>query len=407
MIKKISALCLVLCPLAWPIATIGELDRASLFNFIVMSDNKGNSPLDDSHMEKCDRWAHDAKSEFIIGLGDHVKKGTPNTFIDYMKNTANTLWNAKFYPNVADGENEYWGSGQGDWGSGKPIFDAVRLADRANVELRSNKVEYYAKVSVKGFTVHLIQLHFADSPGPDLAFRENSRQYMMDKLASITKGPKDIIMVMAHSQNGDFLSVLSNTQRAALLAKADFLMSATTHTYKRLTYSGFERSGTLSLNTGSVGNSGSENGFVQIHVLENPVRYVLQYQSTNGGSRQLRGAGKSYVLENGTIKDVNWNGISIPSTKANAPVLAMEAVNAGFSKHGDIMEFKVLAVEATKIDLSVIDCLGVRQGNVFTGRIPDGSSTLAWSSPGRKPGIYYLHGFAGDMPFSKAFLLMK
>lgn len=407
MIIKTCAGCLLLGSLAWPVTTIGELDRAALFNFIVMSDNKGDSPVENPHMRKCDQWARDAKSGFILGLGDHVKKGTANPFISYMGNLANTLWNAKFYPNVADGENEYWGSGQAAWGAGKPIFDVVRLADRGNVEIRPNKVEYYARLAVAGFTVHVIQLHFSDSPGPEQAFRADSRQYMMDKLASIAKGAKDIIVVMAHSENGDFVSVLNRQQRAALLGKADFLLSATTHSYKRLIYAGFERSGTLSVNTGSVGHSGDENGFVQIHVLENPVRFVLQYQSTEGSARQLRGAGKSFLLEKGTVKDVDWKGISIPATKSNAPVLDMQAFRAGMSKYGENMEFQVFASESAPIRLSVFDSRGVQRGNAIAGRIPPGHSTLAWNSGRHAPGVYCLRGFIGDRPFSKAFLLMK
>ena len=134
--------------------TIQELDDAAAFSFSIMSDNKGYS-VENSHMFKCDKWIKEAGDSFIIGLGDHVKDNRQNPFLELMKN--DSLWHNHFYPNVADGENEFWGEDQGDWGAGAPILDYVDLSSRRNIRIRDNNCEYYAIEEHSGIKVHIIQ----------------------------------------------------------------------------------------------------------------------------------------------------------------------------------------------------------------------------------------------------------
>ena len=94
--------------------SIIDLDNAASFSFSIMSDNKGYS-VENPHMYKCNKWIKEAGDKFIIGLGDHVKDNRENPFLDLIKN--DSLWHNHFYPNVADGENEYWGEDQSDWGA--------------------------------------------------------------------------------------------------------------------------------------------------------------------------------------------------------------------------------------------------------------------------------------------------
>ena len=154
--------------------TIEDLDKSAAFSFSIMSDNKGYA-VENPHMYKCDKWIREAGDKFILGLGDHVKAGRPNPFLDLIAN--DRLWHKHFYPNVADGENGYWGIGQEDWGAGAPILDYVDLSKRENVIMRYNKCEYYALEMYDGIKVHIIQLHYSDNP-PDstIAFNENSRK---------------------------------------------------------------------------------------------------------------------------------------------------------------------------------------------------------------------------------------
>jgi hypothetical protein len=154
--------------------SIKKLDSIAVLSFAIMSDNKGYA-LENSDMNKCDLWMREAGDKFVLGLGDHVKGNRANPFLDLMK--TDSLWHNHFYPNVADGENEFWGRDQEDWGAGAPILDYVGLDKRKNVDIRSNNCEYYAIEEHNGIRVHIIQLHYSDNPpDPAIAFNESTRK---------------------------------------------------------------------------------------------------------------------------------------------------------------------------------------------------------------------------------------
>ena len=146
------------------------------------------------------------------------------------------------YPNVADGENEYYSPThrQSDYGEGAPILDLVELDAHASV-IRPNKSEYYAQISVGDYTVHLIQMHFSDQPmDAAVAFPESSQAWMMATLKDIEKKDKDLIIVAAHSRTGSWDMVLSPERRQLLLNKTDLVLSATTHRFEAWVPEGFE-----------------------------------------------------------------------------------------------------------------------------------------------------------------------
>jgi hypothetical protein len=304
------------------IDTIEELDRSAAFSFSIISDNKGDSPIDNIFMHKCDNWIKQAGDKFVIGLGDHIKKGFTNTFLDFIGPDGDPFWYHHFYPNVADGECEYWGNGQGDWGAGYPIIEWINLLQKDNVSVRENKCEYYAVVKIKGIAVHIIQLHFSDNPAdPAIAFNESSRKYLLNTLDSIEKTSNDLIIILAHSRTGEWIPLLNPERRKKVLNKADLVLSATTHDYKRYRYDGFKDNGALCLNSGSVSRAGSGgNGFLQVHVFKYPTRFIVQYQSTDNNKRKLRSNGFAYLkYVNGNIYDAEWGkfltGIDSPEQK--------------------------------------------------------------------------------------------
>ena len=284
--------------------TIEKLDNIASFSFSIMSDNKGYS-VENEHMYKCDKWIREAGDSFILGLGDHVKDNRPNPFLDLLKN--DSLWHNHFYPNVADGENEFWGEEQADWGAGAPILDYVNLYSRTNVKVRENKCEYYALEEHEGIKVHIIQLHYSDSPDdPLFALNESTRKYLMNTLDSINKTDNDIIVVLAHT--GPWVNQLSEERKTKLLSKADIILGATTHRYERYYLSDKNiDTGAIAFNTGAVGNS-RDNGFLQIHVLKNPTRMIIQYQRTKNDSRELQKPKFAYEkIINGKIRKIDWS----------------------------------------------------------------------------------------------------
>ncbi|MCP4414549.1 MAG: hypothetical protein GY808_18495, partial [Gammaproteobacteria bacterium] len=168
------------------IFSIEDLDAKSLFHFAIMSDNKGDSPhsAHDSQartsMQRLDSWVQ--SSDFVLGLGDHLVNSDGNDpFLSFIQN--DPYWSVNFYPNIADGENQAFGTGQDDWGSGRELFNYVNdFWGRNNVIGQGNDVDYYAFFEKSGFTVHVISLHYSDS-GPGLI--EESRQFMEDKLTEL------------------------------------------------------------------------------------------------------------------------------------------------------------------------------------------------------------------------------
>jgi len=278
------------------IDTIQELDKAAVFNFAIMSDNKGDSPQSSRPFARMVKWIKESNSQFVIGLGDHVKKGWENSFLSFLRE--NRWWHKNFYPNVADGENEFWGKSQGDWGAGAPILDVVDLSKRPNVTIREDGCEYYAKIKARGYTIHLIQLHYPDQPSNDsISFPEGSRTYLVETLRSIDKGPKDIIIAAAHSRTGYWIDQLSSGQRALVMEKCDLVLSATTHFWGRKIVPGWEGKGPLLLNTGSITypSRWSPHGWVQVHILGKPLSLVVQYINADRPEREMQSSDYAFI----------------------------------------------------------------------------------------------------------------
>ena len=133
------------------ISSIEDLDAISLFRFAIMSDHKGDSPYIGNYgnvkeksrlsMERLVNWT--GTSAFVLGLGDHlVNSDGSDPFLDFIQN--DPYWRVNFYPNIADGENQAFGSGQDDWGSGRELFNYVDdFWGRDNVVGQGNGVDYY------------------------------------------------------------------------------------------------------------------------------------------------------------------------------------------------------------------------------------------------------------------------
>lgn len=273
------------------VESIRDLDRLADLHFVLMSDNKGDSPRSSVEFARMTAWMKAGHPAFVIGLGDHVKHRWENTFIPWLQ--SDPWWHEHFYPNVADGENEYYSPThrQSDYGEGAPILDLVELNAHASV-IRPNRSEYYAQISVDDYTVHLIQMHFSDQPADAaVAFPESSRAWMIETLEGIEKRDKDLIIVAAHSRTGAWDMVLSPARRESLLNKADLVLSATTHRFEVWVPEGFEEGHAVCVNTGAVNFPGpmAANGYVEIHLI-NSVGLVGQYiDLTQTGRRLQRG----------------------------------------------------------------------------------------------------------------------
>ena len=107
---------------------------------------------------------------------------------------------------------------------------------------------------------------------------------------------------------GAWFEQLSKERKAKLIKKADLLLGATTHVYKRYEILGNKKEKVaLALNTGAVSNS-HDSGFVQVHVLKNPMRLVVQYQRTSNDTRELQQDNFAFEKKiKGKIKKIDWD----------------------------------------------------------------------------------------------------
>jgi hypothetical protein len=257
--------------------SIEELNKLSILKFIIMSDNKGDG-IEDLRFKNMVDWSNQFNSEFVIGLGDHVKINWENSFLDFLK--TNSFWFNNFYPAIADGENEYYGTSQGDWGAGKKLLEFLNFNNKENTVLRENGAEYYTKITLNGLNIHLIQLHFPDTPADaTLAWPQDSRDYLINTIKSINKTKNDLIIVSAHSISGSWYQYLTSDELKVIMDSVDLGLSATSHIFARYKIESHENDGTLFLNTGAITRPTLTNGegFIYVFVLENPYRIVLQY----------------------------------------------------------------------------------------------------------------------------------
>lgn len=308
--------------------TIDELARGAVFTFAICSDNHGATPdvlwASDGRsvrMDRMDWWQRTLGSRFIIGDGDHVQRPT-DPFFAFMQN--DPFWHTQFYPGAGDWDNKACGGSESAWCTGGCIFEYTDLRTRSWVQVRPAAPEYppgcdyYAQIPVQGWTVHLIHVHYPDSPSdPNLAFRPESRQFLVDTLNSITRGPKDIVIATAHTgtqANGHWISVLSSDMQQTVMQKCDLAIAASTHRYQRYIHPSYGVSGgCLCLNSGCISGSAPDNMYIQCFVFDNPARLVtVRQRIDDAAAPQLRtdvfnGAYSSYVKLVGQLSNsISW-----------------------------------------------------------------------------------------------------
>ncbi len=141
---------------------IEDLDSLALFSFAVMGDNQGQEARDNLRMARMTKWIDDSGDAFVIGTGDHISDAHGNGVLSFIRQQ--DWWRRHFYPIVSDAENDYYGTGQDDWGAGRCLFDEIDLRERPGISFHHNDVEYYAPISIKGYIIHFIALHYPDQP---------------------------------------------------------------------------------------------------------------------------------------------------------------------------------------------------------------------------------------------------
>jgi predicted phosphodiesterase len=268
---------LLISELSADLDCINELNASSEFSFIIFGDNHGYA-TENTFFSRMDAFRVQSNALFAIGVGDHVKGHRFRPFLHLI--VSDEWWHNNFFPNIADGENELFGTSQGDWGSGGELLNYVSFAIADTVYFRENGAEYYALIKIGDFNIHIMQLHFPDTPmDVRVSFKQESRDYMIAKLNSITKSKYDIIIVVAHSMSGFWHHLLTAEEQRILLTKSDIILSGTSHVFDRVICPLNGEDGALILNAGSVTDPlfNSAPGYIQVNVLREPAGIMVQY----------------------------------------------------------------------------------------------------------------------------------
>ena len=330
--------------------SIEALDEEALFQFTVYSDHWGHYPneqLGESFQQLA--WLEDniveSGSEFVLTTGDHLtapRDGWVDQFNAYVADASRSpdFWRENCYPVIGNHDNQFYAgetpdAGGGIWGAGAPLLRDANLHERSNVTFAGDlhdwydgavadlppsdlpwdeaalnatnvtpeptETEYYAEIERKSVTVHFVgAYHGAYSP-----FAEPSRRFLLETLRQIDNGENDIVIVSAHSWSGNFIDHLNWRETWEVLDEADFVLSghihepnqfmSTSDPYRRwssgpaLDYTQHPSFPEIALvlNTGAV-NTGTDPGYFEMHVLEDPVRVVAQYVPNRSPGRELQ-----------------------------------------------------------------------------------------------------------------------
>ena len=184
-----------------------------------------------------------------------------------------------------------------------------RLCKSTHINIRENQAEYYAKIVINDFIIHLIQLHFPDMP-PDvnISFQQESKDFMVATLNYINKTNTDIIIVVAHSFSGFWHQLLSQSEQKVLLSKADLVLSGTSHFFDRAIDPLFDDNGALILNAGSITDPFffTSPGFIQVNVLKEPTALAVQFIDVRKEYR-LASNGFAFIKPHrGRIRDLSF-----------------------------------------------------------------------------------------------------
>jgi len=278
------------------IDTPALLDAVAAFSFTIFSDNKGNHVESDG-FNRMVTWSAAAANQLAyLGNGDivcpHSGYGPLSANLVDVWLPANPAFKAKFYPTVGDGENQYFSGAQRNWCGGRPLlqhagiltFDSppqigrpetVQAVRTIAAEDRNGDksppagelgCDYHAVIPSEPYRLHLISFTYADEPSdePDVQLTERSRRWVMERLRSIERSGRDVVVVAAHSQCR-WDEQLAPPRRERLYATADLIISSSCHTYQRWPAPTVEGNTAVMINSGQLALG--ENGFIRAHLV--------------------------------------------------------------------------------------------------------------------------------------------
>lgn len=395
--------------------TFEELGKAAVFTFALFSDNHGSSPFTASrpgysfvvHMDRMDQWIKENNDRFVVGVGDHTYHYyRDDPFIPFTN--TDPFWYANFYPCIGNHDNKCYSNSESTWCGGRPLFDEVGLCQRPWVFCRPDACDYHAQIPVGDWTVHVIHVNYSYDP-PSTYFRQESRDFLINRLNSITRTGKEIVVAVAHigtQTDGNWVSVLSPAEQDVVMQKCDIVLAGHTHRYQRYIHPSYgETGGALCLNTGCVTGGDPDDCYLECFVFDNPPRVVVARQRIDDcATPQLRidsfnNAWSSYVKKLGQVANsiswinsndgwdtlpagvsspegsfnTGWNLISIPLDPANSNAAS---VLSGLVAAGNKLENNLIRYEpGTGYQVYPRDFTSLQAGRGYWLRLQQPGST--------------------------------
>lgn len=325
------------------IDSISQLDSMTVFSFCIFGDNKGHSPATSESFGRMIDWTSHA---FIsIGLGGHLQKGEPNSFLPFL--SKNQRWTENFYPNISNIENEFYDNLKIENCPGAELFNLVDLPSRSNIVFSSTGCDYYSKIyAPKGFTVHLIQLYSPDKThGPSYT----SMEFVEETMSTVEKNGKDIFILGAYYLTMD--DVLSIP--AEILDIFDLIVSAGTLMFERFEHPD-RKSSPLILNIGAIPHSIAycPPGYVDVLVLDNPAGLFVQYTNADVPIREFQHESYAFFIDTGgEIHRTSLRNKRI--TESHDRVICY--IDSSFSKEAMTAIAESLYIAKTNADIAIID----------------------------------------------------
>jgi hypothetical protein len=303
------------------IASIEDLDRASVFRFAAFSDSRGEV---DENTGRALKWIKAANHKFAVAVGD-LFDATSNDdkTLDMWKN--DSFYHNNLYPTFGNHCSRIRINGsegsQTNWGRPAFTLNSLNLRGRTDVQFRKptsepimgykskddhsikayddQYIDYYVKQTIGKFTVHIVSIY----KGDHTAFAPRSAKFLFDKVVELseTKTNYDIIVVSGHEERWLWRACregfnggqppLTESQVKFIVSTADLILAASDHRFRRLCETDYYwkdiKNPALQVDTGQVYNTSAGDGYVEFHVFDNPPRFTAQYINAASSTRKL------------------------------------------------------------------------------------------------------------------------
>ncbi len=255
-----------------------------------------------------------------------------------------------------------------------------------------------------------------------------SYNWLINELLAISaagKSNKHIIAVLVQTDiKQNWLGGAPSNVRTAIINTVDLSVAASTHRYGWLSrYQGTSYNngnGPIVYNSGSCGYSPTTQGYMEVHVLDNPPRFIVQYINTEHNSTRLLHVGNQRdwarntdsgvdvpdmvgtpVIKtvNGSYQAVDWNNLPLSATTSAPPSVSF-AVPAG--------NVTVDAGTNLYVKVNATDSDGITQVRLYKDGVrlarTEGGAPYEWCAPGQtdpelqnlQPGSFTLRAEAVD-----------